>query len=194
MALAWGSCYIGGCRTVREVLKCLKICLTQNIPPRNLIRSDTGFNLGRSTFCVCAGCCLCRLGPVQQRVVPLCLLKAFVLSPFLIMFSTYSSDKETEFHLSSTRVSDPKICWHLIEGFLFFSMWTIFTAFIEFVTVLFLCFMLFWCFGHEACGILAPWPGIEPALSASEGKILNHWTARDVPWVFVGSLPILLVL
>ena len=96
MALAWGSCYIGGCRTVREVLKCLKICLTQNIPPRNLIRSDTGFNLGRSTFCVCAGCCLCRLGPVQQRVVPLCLLKAFVLSPFLIMFSTYSSDKETE--------------------------------------------------------------------------------------------------
>ena len=26
-----------------------------------------GLTLGRSTFPVCAGCCVCRLGPVQQR-------------------------------------------------------------------------------------------------------------------------------
>ena len=35
-----------------------------------------------------------------------------------------------------------------------------------------LCFM-FWFFGHKACGILAPWPGIEPAPSALEGKVLT---------------------
>ena len=35
-------------------------------------------------------------------------------------------------------------------------------------------------FGCEACGILAPQPGIEPAPPALEGG-LNHWTAREVP-------------
>ena len=32
---------------------------------------------------------------------------------------------------------------------------------------------MFWCFGHEACGILAPRPGIEPALPAVEGEVLT---------------------
>ena len=36
--------------------------------------------------------------------------------------------------------------------FFFFLMWTIFEVFIEFVIVL----LLFWFFGHEVCGILAP--------------------------------------
>ena len=30
---------------------------------------------------------------------------------------------------------------------------------------------MFWLFGHEACGILAPWPGIKPARPALEGEI-----------------------
>ena len=34
------------------------------------------------------------------------------------------------------------------------------------------CFM-FWFFGHEACGILAPRPGIEPVPSALEGEVLT---------------------
>ena len=34
------------------------------------------------------------------------------------------------------------------------------------------CFM-FWFFGQEACGILAPWPGIEPLPPALEGKVLT---------------------
>ena len=34
------------------------------------------------------------------------------------------------------------------------------------------CFM-FWFFSHEACGILAPWPGIEPVPPALEGEVLN---------------------
>ena len=50
--------------------------------------------------------------------------------------------------------------------FLFF-----FKVFIEFVTIFF-CFM-FWFFGHRACGILAPWPGIEPASPALECEVLT---------------------
>ena len=42
------------------------------------------------------------------------------------------------------------------------------------------CFM-FWFFGCDACGILAPRPGIEPAPPALEG--LNHWTTREIPKV-----------
>ena len=32
---------------------------------------------------------------------------------------------------------------------------------------------MFWFFGREACGILAPRPGIEPAPPALEGKVLT---------------------
>ena len=32
---------------------------------------------------------------------------------------------------------------------------------------------MFWFFGHEACGILAPQPGIEPAPPTLEGKVLS---------------------
>ena len=32
---------------------------------------------------------------------------------------------------------------------------------------------MFWFFGHEACGILAPQPGIEPAPPALEGEVLT---------------------
>ena len=38
---------------------------------------------------------------------------------------------------------------------------------------------MFWCFGCEACGILAPRPGIEPTPPALEGEV-NHWTTREV--------------
>ena len=51
----------------------------------------------------------------------------------------------------------------------FFLMWTIFKVFIEFVTILLMfCFGFFGC---EACGILAPWPGNEPAPLALEGEV-----------------------
>ena len=32
---------------------------------------------------------------------------------------------------------------------------------------------MFWFFGHEACAILAPRPGIEPAPPALEGEVLT---------------------
>ena len=52
-------------------------------------------------------------------------------------------------------------------------MWTIFKVLIEVVTILllFLCFVLFCFFGHEACGIPVPRPGIEPHLL--------HWKAKS---------------
>ena len=38
---------------------------------------------------------------------------------------------------------------------------------------------MFWFFGHNTCGILAPWPGIE--LQLLHWKVnLNHWTAMEV--------------
>ena len=32
---------------------------------------------------------------------------------------------------------------------------------------------MFWFFGHQACGNLALWAGIEPAPTAMEGKVLT---------------------
>ena len=55
-------------------------------------------------------------------------------------------------------------------------MWTIFKIFIEFVTMLPL-FYVFWYFGQEACGILAPQPGIEPTAPCIGRGNLNHWTS-----------------
>ena len=33
---------------------------------------------------------------------------------------------------------------------------------------------------HMACGILVPWPGIEPMPPALEARSPNHWTTREV--------------
>ena len=46
-----------------------------------------------------------------------------------------------------------------------------FKVFIEFVTILLLSLLCFFC--CESCGILAPWPGSEPASPASGGEVLN---------------------
>ena len=47
-----------------------------------------------------------------------------------------------------------------------------FKVFIEFVTMYCFCFM-FWFLDHEACGILAPQSGFEPAPPALEGGFLT---------------------
>ena len=57
------------------------------------------------------------------------------------------------------------------KNFFFFLMWTILKAFIE--NLLQYCFcLMFWFFGHEVCPILAPQPGIDPALPALDSEIL----------------------
>ena len=70
----------------------------------------------------------------------------------------------------------PKDVHVLIPGeiffFKFFLMWTIFKK--SLLNVLQYCFCFMFCFfGHEACGVLAPWPGIEPTPPALEGKVLT---------------------
>ena len=61
-------------------------------------------------------------------------------------------------------------------------MWAILKVFIEFVTILLLFYVLFFL-GCKACGMLAPWPGIEPLPPCIGRLILNHWTTREFPWV-----------
>ena len=47
-------------------------------------------------------------------------------------------------------------------------------------------FLLLCFFDHIAWGILVPWPGIKPAYPAVEvWSHLNHWTAREVPYIFI---------
>ena len=55
---------------------------------------------------------------------------------------------------------------------IFFLMWTIFLKSLLNVLQYCFCFM-FWFFGREACGILAPRPGTEPAPAALEGEVLT---------------------
>ena len=63
--------------------------------------------------------------------------------------------------------------WTLLQdGAQLFSFKNFLKVFIEFVTILLLLFM-FWFFVHKACGILAPWAGIEPLPSALEGEVLT---------------------
>ena len=51
----------------------------------------------------------------------------------------------------------------------FFLMWTIFKVFIALLQYC-ICVM-FWTFGHEACGILARRPGLELTRPALEGEV-----------------------
>ena len=60
----------------------------------------------------------------------------------------------------------------LSSQIIFFKMWAIFKVCIEFVAI-FLPFYIFWVLCHEVCVILAPQPGIEPASSTLEGKVLT---------------------
>lgn len=57
-----------------------------------------------------------------------------------------------------------------------------------FITILLL--FLFGFFGHEACGISAPWPGIEPVPSTLEDKVSATGPAES-PYLWVLSLPLL---
>ena len=39
---------------------------------------------------------------------------------------------------------------------------------------------IFWSC-HVVCGVLVPWPGMEPIPAALEAQSLNHWTSKEVP-------------
>ena len=42
---------------------------------------------------------------------------------------------------------------------------------------------MFWFFDSKACGILASWPGYEPALPALEGDVLTTEPPGNVPYM-----------
>ena len=52
-------------------------------------------------------------------------------------------------------------------------MWTIFKKMSLLNLLQYCCCFMFWPFGHEACGILAPQLGIKPASPAVEGEVLT---------------------
>ena len=39
-------------------------------------------------------------------------------------------------------------------------------------------------FGHVAHGILVPQPGIKLTTLTVKAQSLNHWTNREIPWIF----------
>ena len=43
---------------------------------------------------------------------------------------------------------------------------------------------MFWLFGPKACGILTPWPGMEPTPPALEGEVLT----TGLPFLMAGSM------
>ena len=56
--------------------------------------------------------------------------------------------------------------------------------FIEFVTILLPLDALF--FGPKACGIFAPWPGIEPVTPALEDEVLTTGAlGRSLAWFWM---------
>ena len=74
---------------------------------------------------------------------------------------------------------------NFFSGFTFlkdFFIQTIFTVFIEFNTILLL-FYGFVPFGHEACGILAPQPGVKPIHPAMEEVLITELPGefQDLP-------------
>ena len=66
------------------------------------------------------------------------------------------------------------------SAFLFFSRFCWCGPFLKsFLKLLQYCFCsMFQRFGHKACGILAPPPGIKPHTPCTGRKSLNHWTTR----------------
>ena len=62
--------------------------------------------------------------------------------------------------------------------FFFFNM----DHFKSFMNFLHYCLSLvFWFFGHEACGILATQPRTDPTPPCIGRQSLNYWTAKEVP-------------
>ena len=91
-------------------------------------------------------------------------------------------DKSSANYDPRARSSLPPILCFL---FLIFLMWAIFKVYcICYNIASVLCFL--GAFGREACGILAPKPGIKPASVPLEGEVLTTGPPGKVP-VFVGK-------
>ena len=87
--------------------------------------------------------------------------------PFSFIFIIYFSFKKSNWDPWTFKPDGTGL------GFSSFSflIWTIFKVFVQDVTILLL--LLFWFFGLEICGILAPKLEIQPTLPALKGKLLT---------------------
>ena len=61
-------------------------------------------------------------------------------------------------------------------------MWRGFQVSLEFVTILLL--LYFYFFGHEACGTLVPWPGIQPIAPSLGGEVLTAEPPGKSQWAW----------
>ena len=124
-----------------------------------------------------AACLWATLGPFSQ--VP-CL----IASPVERLYWEGSQDVWTSsnFHDQELATAVSSLPGYLFITYYFltflktsFLMQTIFKGFIELVTLFFFFFFFsnFWIFGHEACEILALWPGTQPTTPALEGEVLT---------------------
>ena len=53
---------------------------------------------------------------------------------------------------------------------------------------------MFWCFGPEVCGILAPQPGIKPVPSSLEGEVsATELPGKSLCGFFLGSFLMILI-
>ena len=82
----------------------------------------------------------------------------------LFCLASFAHDNYFEIH--------PGCC--VYQQFIPFYCWVV-------VHHVFFCFLVFFWSHHEACGILVPWPGIEPGASAVKVQSPNHWTTREFP-------------
>ena len=72
--------------------------------------------------------------------------------------------------------------------YFYFLMWTSFKVYVEFVTIMLLFYVSVF-FGHEARGISAPLPGVEPAPPALEGEVLTTGLPGKSPALKASNVP-----
>ena len=65
--------------------------------------------------------------------------------------------------------------WFLYHDYLAFHL-----QHLQALFLFILCCYLFCLFGHVACGILVPWPGMEPIPTTVDMQSFNCWTTREI--------------
>ena len=99
----------------------------------------------------------------------------------------YEQNAETSALVSFSPIKWWRCCWHstvllwrlkIKQSKCLVESWHSYYLLNIYITMPFLLFF-FWPY-CEACGILVPWPGIEPGPPAMKVLTPNHWTTREV--------------
>ena len=103
-----------------------------------------------------------------------------ILSPWSFLFVVQALIIPVYWGGSRTQHYLEQLCLFRCESLCLNSAWNVLSCLEAFVTLV----LLLLYFAHTACGILIPWPGVEPVSPALEVQSLNHWTAREIPHLF----------